>query len=129
MKERTRAFLISLVVGALLSLVVYLLASGQDTGIVQRLCDSFFVSGVLITGSGGLMFARNEGLFDIFGFSVKSLFGIRLPWQMPQQQEHENFAEYKARKREKRKSPAGMLLAGALYLALSVVMLFVYMLL
>ncbi len=127
MKDTAKAFLISLSAGAVASLAVYLLASGQDTGIAQRLCDSFFVSGVLIAGSGGLMFARNEGLFDIFGFSVKSLFGIRLPWQLPQQKEKESYAEYKARKRGQRKSPAGMLLAGVVYLVLSLVMLLVYM--
>jgi hypothetical protein len=126
MKEKTRAFLIPLGLGAVLSAAVYLLAGSQGTNPVQRLCDSFFVSGVLVAGSGGLLFARNEGLFDIFGYSVKSLFGIRLLWQPAQEKEKENYAAYKERKRQRRKSPAGTLLAGAVYLVLALVMLLVY---
>ena len=127
MKERTRAFIISLGFGAILTVVVYLFSNPPGAGFVQRLCDGFFISGILLAGSGGLVFVRNEGLFDIFGYGVKSLFGIRFLWMPSQPDEKETYAEYKERKRKRRKSPVGLLIAGTVYLFLSFVLLLIYL--
>ena len=128
MKKYRKSFLISLAVGALVSAVLYLAGGSSGTGVVHRLCDAFFVAGVLIAGSGGLLFVRNQGLFDIMSYGIKTVFNIHWPWIAPRSKEEgkEAFHEYRLRKREIRKSPAGILLAGAVYLALALVMLAVY---
>lgn len=71
---------------------------------------------------------RNQGLFDIMSYGIKTVFNIHWPWIAPRSKEEgkEAFHEYRLRKREIRKSPAGILLAGAVYLALAFVMLAVY---
>ena len=128
MKEKYRAFLLPFAVGAAVSAVVYFLGSSSQRGTVHLLCDAFFVAGVLVMGFGGLHFVSNQGLFDIMSYSVKSVFHIHWPWTAPRTADEgkESFADYKERKRASRRSSAGTILAGALYLVLAVAMLLVY---
>lgn len=128
MKGKYRAFLIPFAVGAAISAAVFFLNGTSERRAVHLLCDAFFVAGVLVTGMGGLHFAGNQGLFDIMGYSVKLVFHIHWPWTAPRTAEEgkESFADYKERKRDSRRSSAGTLLAGAVYLALAAAMLLVY---
>lgn len=126
MNEKTKSFLVSLAVGAVITLAVCLMTKTESIGIIQCLCDGLFVAGVLVAGSGGLVFVRNQGMFDIFTFGVRSLFGVHFPWVDPRDKQRESYAEYRERKRKNRKSPVGTVLAGVVFLALSGIMLAIY---
>ena len=120
--------MLSFTVGAAISAVVFFLSDASQRGTIHLLCDAFFIAGVLVTGFGGLHFAGNQGLFDIMSYSVKLVFHIHWPWTTSSTADEgkESFADYKERKRAGRKSSAGTLLAGVVYLALAFVMLFFY---
>lgn len=128
MKGKYRAFLIPFAAGAVISAAVFFLGGTDGRRAAHLLCDAFFVAGVLVTGFGGLHFAGNQGLFDIISYSVRLVFHIHWPWTAPRTaaEGKESFADYKERKHTSRKSSAGTLLAGAVYLALAAVMLLVY---
>lgn len=125
MNAKCKSFLVSLAIGAVLAAVVYFLNRSAGFSTARLFCDAFFVAGVIITGCGGLAFVRNQGFFDIMSYGIKTVFHIHLPWTAPRTPEEgkESFVEYKERKRQERKSPAGSLLAGGLYLVLAALML------
>lgn len=128
MKKQHKAFWISLFVGAVLSALVFFLGNNAGRGLVHRLCDAFFVAGVVVAGCGGLHFVSNQGMFDLMGYSIRLLFHIHWPWMAPRNKEEgkETYVDYKERKRAERKSPAGTLLAGAVYLTLAGMMLLIF---
>lgn len=125
MKRTQKDFWISLAVGLLPVLAVWYFNASSGRSLAHLLCDCFFVAGVLVAGSGGLLFVRNQGMFDLMSFGVMMVLHIHWPWTAPRtaEQGKETFAAYRERKREERRSPAGVLWAGAVYLALSVLML------
>lgn len=128
MTRKKKDFLIGLVVGAVIAVAVVLWNPQQVENWAHRLCDGFFVGAVLLLGSGGLMFARNKGCFDMMGYSLKSVFHIHLPAMSigEARDTPEDFVEYSRRKAEKRKSPGGLLWSGLVYLVLAAGMLIVY---
>ena len=126
MKAQTkRDLLIGLAAGAAMALLVWLLE--REESVLRRLCDGSFVAAVALLGSGGLSFARNQGQFDIIGYGVSAVVHTRWSFTQSPFQEKESFAEYKERKRKERKSPAGTLLSGCVWLVLSVVFLLLYL--
>ena len=125
MNPNTKSFFTAFAIGAVIAVVVCVIESAQSVGAAQLLCDGFFVAGVLIAGSGGLAFVRNQGMFDIFSFGVRSLFGVHFHW-VDKEKEKETYADYRERKSKNRKSPVGTLLAGAVYLGLSGILLIIY---
>lgn len=123
---RYKRFLTGLAFGAVVAAVVLYLNRGNDYGLPQRLSDAFFVPAVLLLGGGGLGFANNHGFFDMLGFSVKKVFFIHYPGARSEDDPEEDLAGYKKRKSKGRKSPAGLLFAGLVYLLLATGMLIVY---
>ena len=60
---RLKEYLRPLAAGCAVALVVFLSSAGAaEAGLAHRLCDAFFVAGVLILGSGGLAYANYHGL-------------------------------------------------------------------
>lgn len=50
MDDNKRGFISALLWGLAISVAAFFFASSKASGILQRLCDSFFVAGVLVTG-------------------------------------------------------------------------------
>ena len=131
MDEKRKGFLISLIFGAVIAVIVILVTARRDFPVIHLLCDGCFVAGVLLLGTGGLKFFRNEGMFDIFAYSIKSVFQIHYPlakMKSPLEDKKEGYAEYKERKKAQRKPARDLLWAGLVYLALATVFFAVYML-
>ena len=132
MSERRKRFIADMVFGVLVAGAVIAINAGRGHAVTRLLCDGFFVAGVLLLGTGGLKFVRNEGMFDIFTYSIKSVFTIHYPFakmKSPlEEKKAEDFPTYKERKREKRKSPADLLWAGLVFMALAAVSFAVYLL-
>jgi len=76
-QKRLLAYLISFVVGCLFSLVIFwvrdLFKQTELRNIYWILSDGFFFSGVLIFGSGMLVFLSNEGTFNFLNYAVQRL--------------------------------------------------------
>lgn len=127
MKDRDKDIIIGLIIGAVIfALVMIINPREEGASIVMRLCDGFFVSTVFVLGSGGLVWCRNKGAFDMITFGISSAFHLHFPLSKNLYSEKETFVDYKERKAKIRKPATGILIAGAIYLALSFMMLIIY---
>ena len=129
MTEFQKSVLGNLAGGAVIGVVAVVLELELGYPLIHLLSDGFFVAAVMLLGIGGITAARNSGCFDLMGYSMKTLFGLMTPGsRLGDPSERETFVDYKEKKAEKRRSPAPMLLAGAIYLILAGIMLAIYFL-
>ena len=129
MTENRRALALNVLLGFIIAAAVVAIEYSYGYTLLRLLSDGFFTSTVLLLGMGGLTAARNAGMFDIMGFSVRSIVGIVIPGsRIGDPHDGETLLEYKERKAENRKSPKPMLLAGLVHAAIMVVVLVIYLL-
>ena len=131
MDDKRKRLIVDLIFGLLVAGAVILINANRGHAVTRLLCDGCFVAGVLLLGTGGLKFVRNEGMFDIFTYSIKTAFQIHYPltkMNSPLEEKKEDYPTYKERKKEKRKSSADLLWAGLIFMALAAVFLAVYLL-
>lgn len=127
MQNKRLDFWVNLGVGAVIALSVILLNLEQEYGVAQRVCDGCFVAAVILLGSAGLVFARNNGTFDMITYSVRSVFQVHFPNSEIEERKHrESFVDYTERKKGERKMHSGLWQAGLVYLILSAVALVIY---
>ena len=110
-------------------LTVLLVSNPQNTdSLIFRLCDGFFVAGVLVMGFGGLMHARNKGIFDMMQYSVSSVFRLKFPGFSigRAREDEEDFLAFRDRKAKLRRSASGFLISGGIYMALAFFFLILY---
>ena len=124
MSDRIREFLILLAVGAAIAAAVLALNLSREYGALRSLCDGLFVAAVLLLGVGGIKAARNKGTFDVAGFGLRHVVDMSIP--VLRREEKEDLQQYRERKALERKSSASLLLAGGVYLVLSVIALVIY---
>lgn len=127
MSKKLKSFLISLAVGAALCALVIFINRDQGYGMPRRLCDGCFVAAVLLFGVGVLRFVANQGAFDVLGYGVQSVFHLHVPGaSIGNARDQETMQDYRDRKAKKRKSPAGLLYASLVWLAVSVLFLIAF---
>lgn len=127
---RLKEYLRPLAAGCAIALVVFLSSAGAaEAGLAHRLCDAFFVAGVLILGSGGLAYANYHGLFDVFNYGVRRVADTAWPWVgfLKEEDKEGNYADYRLRRQKRRSFPRGLLLAGATLMLLAACMLVLYL--
>ena len=131
MSEKQKGILIHIGAGAVIAVAVAVLGWYRGHSVLRMFCDGCFVAAVVLLGSGGLKFARNQGTFDMMTYSMKAVFHLHYPFSKmnsPLEEREEDFIDYKQRKQAKRKSSAELLWAGLGYLAAAVVFLVIYLL-
>ncbi len=120
-------YLITLIFGCVLSFTVMysknLFAQTDPATIFHILSDSFIVSGVLLAGLGLLVFVSNEGVFDILVFGTKQFFGF---FRKVKTQKFADFYEYKEARAQKKLKFGSILVCGAFFILLSVIMYLLY---
>ena len=129
MEKRNHSFYINLWVGATFGVLAFLLSDGQGFALTRRITDALFVAATVLLGCGGLRFCGNHGAFNTLGYGVKHLATTFLPWAFNPKSDFgkkESYLEYTQRKEKNRKSPNAMLLAGSVYLGLSLVAMAVH---
>ena len=125
---KSKSFLISMIIATVIAAGMGFLNAMQEKGVMELLCNACFVAGVFVGGFGCLLLAANEGMFDLFGYGISFVTRVHLPFLgIGSGHEKETYADYKERKRAKRKSPAGVLLAGGIFLGLAVIFLVIYL--
>ncbi|MBO5702012.1 MAG: DUF3899 domain-containing protein [Clostridia bacterium] len=122
-----KKYLITAVIGLLaVGAIVWskdLFAQTAPVTVFHILCDAFFAVGVVIFAAGVLVFSSNEGTFDIFVYGVSSFVDM---FRKKSQKKYNTFYEYRE-SREDLKLPFGFLmLTGAVFIAVSLVMLYFY---
>lgn len=131
MSDRQKDILINFCIGCVIAVLVVWMNWDRDLGLFHRLCDGFFVAAVMLLGSGGLKYARNQGMFDMMSYGVQSVFQLYMPGTRKNTTldgRPEEFVDYKERKRSERKSSAGLLWAGLGHAIISGVCFAVYLL-
>ncbi len=129
MTENRRALALNVLLGFMIVATVVAIEYSYGFTVLRMLSDAFFVSTLMLLGMGGLTAARNSGMFDIMGFSVRSFIGIVIPGsRIGDPHDGETLLEYKERKAENRKSPKPMVQAGLIHALLMVVVLTIYLL-
>lgn len=129
MSEKKKALLADLILGAAITGIVVALRWDKEITIWHQLCDGFFAAAAVLLGVGGLRFVRNKGTFDVMGYSMMTAVHNFLPMTRPDPSpdaKEEDFLDYRARKEEGRKSARSLLIAGGVYMALSMICLAIY---
>ncbi len=119
-----KAFLKDLLIGAVLAALVFGLGLYRGYLLTRCICDGFFVAAVFQIGVGCIVLARNKGSFDAVGFGMRSVLQTHFPIFV--QGEKEDLMAYRERKAQSRKPATPLLLSGVLYLALSLLALWLY---
>ena len=122
-----KKYLITAAVGLLMvGAIVWskdLFAQTEPVTVFHILCDAFFASGIVIFAAGVLVFSSNEGTFDIFVYGVSSFVDM---FPKKRMKKYNTFFDYRE-SREDLKLPFGfLLLTGAVFIAVSLVMLYFY---
>ena len=122
MSESRKSILADLTVGMMIAFAVYLLNQDRGYGLMHTLCDCFFVAAVVLLGSGGIRFCTSRGALDMLGYGFKTV-GEMFTKAGRLDGPDEDYYEYCQRKAAERKPFAHFLIAGAIYLGLSVIFL------
>ena len=104
--------------GLFLAVIVFLIQKDRGFGLLHCLSDACFVPGVLLGGSGGLLFVSSRGVFDMMFYGVHSLFTVTF-----RRERRESYIEYAAGSRERRRDFRPLLITGAVFIILSVIFL------
>ena len=120
---------------ALLILVVFCLiwenpfSAENAKDAVMKLCNSFTVPGVVIAGVGGLSYLSSLGAYDGISYAFSN-FALHNIWTSKQPKKYKNFYEYKTAKDEKGRAwLPHFLIVGTISLAVSIILLIVYLIL
>ena len=124
MSDAKKALLSGLATGAVIAVLVFALGQSRGYTFLRCLCDGTFVAAVMLLGVGGIKGLRNKGAFDIMGYGVKQTVETFIP--MLKRGEKEDLYAYRERKEAERKPASGLLKAGLIYLAISVLVLVIY---
>lgn len=124
MSGKRKRLLTCLAAGAVLAAAVCALNVNRGYGWSRSVCDGFFVAAVILLGLGVIRAVCNRGAFDVAGYGLRMAVELALP--ALRREEKEDIHQYRERKEAERKSPAGLLLAGAVYFVLSLAALAVY---
>lgn len=95
----------------------------QAVKVFHILCDGFFAVGVVITSAGLLVFSSNEGTFDMLVYGVSSFLGL---FRKNGERKYETFYDYRSARSEKKLKFGFLLISGLFFLAVSMVMLWLY---
>ena len=128
MKPNVKRYVISIAVGLALTLLLMIakdfFSQDRKTEIFRILSDSFFAVGVLFSGVGVILFASDNGLFDMLSYGVKTFFTVRK--RDVKNRKYKDYYEYKKAKSEKKRSKAYLLLVGLLWIIIAGVWLIGY---
>lgn len=122
-----KKYLITLGVSLLFVFLIALLRDVFNQNDVQKvyhiLSDSFFVVGVIVTGMGLLVFASNEGTFDMIIYGVSTFINLFRPHA---QKKYDTFYDYRISKSQNKINSWFLLIIGVFLILMAVLMLLIY---
>ena len=122
-----KKYLISFIVAIILTLFVFISCDGFKTKETVELLivlnNSTFVTAVLFTGFGLLIFASNEGTFDMLVYGMQSFFGL---FRSKANRRYDSFADYREQKAKEKISNGFILITGLTFLILSIILFIIY---
>lgn len=123
---KLRKYIITIIVGLVIAFIVLLIRNvftlKTKVEILHVLSDAFFISGFLLFGFGLLVFASNEGTFDMLVFGFAKL--INVFKRDMTKSKYKTFYDYRVSKQEKKQSFGFMVIVGLGLILVSLVFLF-----
>ena len=123
-----RKYWITMLIGcALVALIANakdVLDQNQMVAVFHILCDAFFATGFVIFAAGLLVFSSNEGTFDMIVYGVKTFLDV---FKKDAVKKYDSFYDYRVSREEKKVKFGFLLICGAIFLAISFVMYFLYL--
>lgn len=121
-------YAIALAVGLLIALVVLLAKSvftqTEATAVMRIMSDAFFLSGVILTAAGLLLFVSAGGAFDMIAYGFRMLFVILR--RDLSKRKYKDYYEYRQARQGKKRSIAYLLIVGLFLLALAALFLILF---
>ncbi len=117
-------FAVGLVIAFLVLIVKDIFNLSNKIDIIIALCDSAFVSGVLIMSFGLLCLADKGGTFDMLAYGIRRFFGIFR--RDVTKVKYRTFYEYRKAMQERNIHFGYLLIIGGIYLVTFLVFLIIY---
>ena len=122
--SNTKKYLITISVGIALTFGIVLLrklpSATETAETMQILCDSFFITGVLLTGSGLLVVSSNLGTFDMLVYGMTSFIDY---FRKKSERKYETFYDYRVSREKNKGSFAYLLIVGVCFIIVSLIFL------
>lgn len=122
-----KKYLITIAVGLLaVGAIIWskdLFAQTAPVTVFHILCDAFFAVGIVIFAAGVLIFSSNEGTFDIFAYGISAFADM---FRKQPQKKYNTFYDYKESRTDTKISFGFLLITGAAFIAVSLIMLYFY---
>ncbi len=117
-------FLIDLALSA--AICVFIIFNEKEFSLARRLCDGFFVSGIIFLAVGIISFCSYKGAYNFLTYTFYSIKNVFSKSRKNHNEEpHLNYAEYSAQKNESKKSsPFATLIVGILFTLISIIIYF-----
>ena len=96
----------------------------EVANIMKAFCDAFFVSGVLITCIGGLVFVSNGGVFDMLAYGMRTFFESFK--KNVTDRKYRTYYDYKESKKDKKRNFGFLVVVGVAFIVISLVFLALY---
>ena len=133
-KEPTvwKPYAVTFAIGAIIALGVLTIDNAFSAKLssldrVRILSDAFFVPGALIFCVGMMIFVAGKGSFDGLAYSLQFAKRELLRFLPQMRDKMETFADYKARKAEKKTPYRYLLVAGGVYLLLGLLFTVIFL--
>ena len=119
------ALFIALIIAKYESAVLSKIVVGEPFSLKRRWSDGFFVSGALFLSAGGLIAVGQNGGLDALRYALFRL-AERIRHPRIEERDYEAYFDYAKKRAEKEKTSfAFLLVTGAIFLALSILLSFV----
>lgn len=122
-----KKYLITIGVGLIMTFAFTLIRGLQNQTEIEKimhiLCDSFFITGVLLTGSGLLVVVSNLGAFEIIVYGMTSFIDY---FRKRPERKYETFYDYHISREKNKASFAFLLNIGIVFIGMSLIFLGVY---
>lgn len=127
MKKSLKRSLITLAVETLVVFIILfykdVFSQTEALKVYHILVDAFFVAGFITVGVGLLIFTINEGVFDGLTFAVGAFVNI---FRKNPTRKYTSLYDYREQKGRQRVEFGFMLICGAIFLFVSLIMLILY---
>ncbi len=119
MSENQKSILVDLFLGLVIAVAVFVLKFSAGYSLLHLLSDCTFVPAVVLLGMGGLRCCTNSGALDMLGYGFSSLRNNIRNFGKVNFEPTEDYFSYTQRVAEDRKPFWHYLIAGSVYLVLS----------
>ena len=120
MSENQKSILVDLILGLIISVLIFVFKFDSGYSLLHLLSDCTFVPAVILLGLGGLRFCTNSGSLDMLGYGFETLRNTIRNMVKIDGGPKEDYFSYTQRVAQERKPYGHYLIAGLVFMVLSI---------